>query len=399
MSARFQSSILMSSQKTFDIIVYGASGFTGRLVAEYLAKQAGHGLRWAMAGRNEEKLSAVRSEIGAPESTPLVVADAADPASLQAMVDSARVIITTVGPYQLYGSALVAACAASGTHYVDLCGEPLWMREMIAAHGDKAKQSGARIVFSCGFDSIPFDLGVFFLQEQAKAKLGAVCPRVRGRVRAMNGEFSGGTAASLGATMQAVSRDKSLIQLLVDPFCLADGFRGPEQPADNKPYEDEVLGQWVAPFIMATINTKNIHRSNALMGHPYGEDFQYDEMTATGPGEQGKAAAEMVANSNPLAGDDVPKPGEGPSREVREAGNYDILFIGTTADGREMRVAVSGDMDPGYGSTSKMLAESAVCLIEDCADLPGGIYTPAPAMGQKLIDRLVAHAGLDFRVE
>jgi short subunit dehydrogenase-like uncharacterized protein len=389
----------MSSEKSFDIIVYGASGFTGRLVAEYLARQGGHGLRWAMAGRNEAKLAEVREEIGAPESTPLVVADAADAESLKALVDSTRVVITTVGPYQLYGNELVAACANAGTHYVDLCGEPLWMRDMIAAHSDAARASGARIVFSCGFDSIPFDLGVYFLQEHAKASLGATCPRVRGRVRAMNGEFSGGTAASLGATMAAIGRDKSLIQVMVDPFSLAEGFRGPDQPADNKPYEDEVVGQWVAPFIMAAINTKNVHRSNALMGHPYGEDFQYDEMMLTGAGDQGKAVADMVASSNPLAGDDVPKPGEGPSKEAREAGNYDILFIGTAADGQEVRAAVTGDMDPGYGSTSKMLAESAVCLIEDCPELPGGIYTPAPAMGQKLIDRLVAHAGLDFRVE
>ncbi|MEM9760768.1 MAG: saccharopine dehydrogenase, partial [Pseudomonadota bacterium] len=221
----------------------------------------------------------------------------------------------------------------------------------------------------------------------------------RGRVRAMNGEFSGGTAASLGATMAAIQKEPELLQKLVDPFCLADGFRGPEQPADNKPREDELLGQWVAPFIMATINSKNVHRSNALMGHPYGEDFRYDEMMLTGPGEQGKAVAEMVASSNPLGGEDAPKPGEGPSRESREAGNYDILFVGTSADGQEIRAGVSGDMDPGYGSTSKMIAESAVCLIEDCADVSGGIYTPAPALGQRLIKRLMAHAGLDFRRE
>lgn len=196
----------MSSGKTFDIVIYGASGFTGRLVAEYLVKQNGHGLRWAMAGRNEEKLAAVRSEIGAPDTTPLVVSDAEDPDSLRNMVDSTRVVITTVGPYQLYGDGLVAACAAAGTDYVDLCGEPLWMRDMIVQHADQAKRSGARIVFSCGFDSIPFDLGVFFLQEHARQQLGAPCSRVRGRVRAMNGEFSGGTAASLGATMQAISR-------------------------------------------------------------------------------------------------------------------------------------------------------------------------------------------------
>ncbi len=389
----------MTTSKDFDIVIYGASGFTGRLVAEYLAAKDGHGLRWAMAGRNAEKLAAVRTEIGAPESTPLVIADASDPASLKAMVENTRAVITTVGPYQLYGAELVAACASAGTDYVDLCGEPLWMRDMIAAHHETAAASGARIVFSCGFDSIPFDLGVLYLQDAAKASLGAACPRVRGRVRSMNGEFSGGTAASFGATMAAIGKDPSLVQALVDPFVIANGFRGPDQPADNKPYEDEVVGQWVAPFIMASINTKNIHRSNALLGHAYGEDFQYDEMMMTGAGDQGKAVAEMVAATNPLGGDDIPQPGEGPSKEAREAGNYDVLFVGTSADGREIRTAVTGDMDPGYGSTSKMIAESAVCLIEDCADVPGGVYTPAPAMGQKLIKRLVDHAGLEFRRE
>ncbi len=389
----------MEQQRAFDIVIYGATGFTGRLVAEYLAQQGGHGLRWAMAGRNADKLAAVRDEIGAPADTPLVVADAGDPATLAAMAAGARCIISTVGPYQLYGSDLVAACAGHGTDYVDLCGEPLWMRDMIATHQDAAKASGARIVFSCGFDSIPFDLGVLYLQDAAREKFGAACPRVRGRVRAMNGEFSGGTAASLGATMERIKGEPELLQALVDPFSLADGFRGPEQPADNKPYEDELLGQWVAPFIMATINSKNIHRSNALLGHPYGEDFRYDEMMLTGPGEQGKAAAEYVAKADPLGGENAPKPGEGPSKEAREAGNYDVLFVGTSADGGEIRAAVSGDLDPGYGSTSKMIAESAVCLVTRCGELPGGIYTPAPALGQKLIERLQAHAGLTFTLE
>ncbi|KGE04942.1 saccharopine dehydrogenase family protein [Pseudohaliea rubra] len=389
----------MDKQRDFDIVIYGATGFTGRLVAEYLAQQQGHGLSWAMAGRNADKLAAVRDEIGAPADTPLVTADARDSSSLEAMAGGARCIISTVGPYQLYGSDLVAACARQGTDYVDLCGEPLWMREMIASHQAAAQASGARIVFSCGFDSIPFDLGVLYLQDAAREKFGAPCPRVRGRVRAMNGEFSGGTAASLGATMAAIKAAPELLNALIDPFALAEGFRGPEQPADNKPFEDELLGQWVAPFIMATINSKNIHRSNALLGHAYGEDFRYDEMMLTGPGEQGKAAAEYVAKADPLGGDDAPKPGEGPSKEAREAGNYDVLFVGTTADGREIRASVSGDMDPGYGSTSKMISESAVCLVSECADLPGGIYTPAPALGQKLVKRLEAHAGLSFRLE
>ncbi len=389
----------MTQARDFDIVVYGASGFTGRLVAEYLVQKKGHGLRWAMAGRNADRLAAVRDELGAPSDLPILVADASDPDSISAMVQGTRCVITTVGPYQLYGTPLLAACAEAGTHYVDLCGEPLWMRDMIDRYQAAAAASGARIVLSCGFDSLPFDLGVLFLQDAARETHGMACKRVRGRVRAMNGEFSGGTAASLGGTLERLKKEPELVKVLTDPFALAGGFRGPEQPADNKPREDEVLGQWVAPFIMATINSKNIHRSNALMGHPYGEDFQYDEMMLTGPGEQGKAVAEMVAAANPLAGDKAPKPGEGPSREAREAGNYDVLFVGTTADGQEARAAVSGDMDPGYGSTSRMIAESAVCLITDCEDLPGGIYTSAPAMGHKLIRRLVAHAGLSFRME
>lgn len=387
------------SDANFDIIVYGASGFTGRLVAEYMNQQYGRSVNWAMAGRSEEKLKAVRAEMGISDDTPLVVADADDAASLKAMVESTKVLITTVGPYQLYGSALVAACAQAGTDYVDLSGEPGWMHEMIGAHDAAAKASGARIVHSCGFDSIPFDLGVYFLQQAAQERFGQPCNQVRGRVRAMNGEFSGGTAASLGATMAALAKNPDLLAVLANPFSLANGFQGPEQPADNAPYEDEASGMWVAPFIMAAINTKNVHRSNALMGHAYGEDFLYDEMMVCGAGDEGKAMAEFVATVNPLAGDDVPQPGEGPDKAAREAGNYDNWFIGTTADGQRIEAASGGDMDPGYGSTSKMLAESAMCLLQDCASLGGGIYTPAPAMGEKLIKRLEANAGMYFRLE
>lgn len=388
------------SEKEFDIVIFGATGFTGRLVAEYMAKQyAGSSLRWAMAGRNAAKLNEVRDLIGAPSDTPLVTADSEDVASIEAMVARAKCVLTTAGPYQLYGSCLVAACAKLGTDYVDLSGEPGWMHEMIAAHSAAAKASGARIVFSCGFDSIPFDLGVYFLQEAARAEFGGPAPRVRGRVRSMVGTFSGGTAASFGATMAALSKDPSLFSVLADPFSLCEGFKGPDQPDGRKPYEDEAIAQWVAPFIMADINTKNIHRSNALMGHAYGQEFAYDEMMVTGAGEEGKAMAEFVATANPLGGDDAPKPGEGPSKEEREAGSYDVMFHGQMADGRVIKVSVGGDLDPGYGSTSRMIAESAVCLTQDCADLAGGIYTPAPAMGDKLIARLVNHAGLTFAIE
>jgi len=392
-------------QKEFDIVVHGATGFTGRLVIEYLLARGDTGLRWAMGGRSLDKLAAVRDEVGAPASTPLVVTDSADPASLAALMARTRLVLTTVGPYQLYGSALVQACAAHGVDYVDLCGEPAWMRQMIDAHHAAAQASGARIVFSCGFDSIPFDLGVLMLQDQMVKRFGAPAPRVRGRVRKMKGTFSGGTAASLKATMAAAATQPGVLDLLRNPFALTPGFEGPRLPSGNKPMVDEALSDgtgadtWVAPFVMAAINTRNVHRSNFLLQQAWGADFVYDEMLVTGPGAKGQAIAEAVAADKSLASDDGPKPGEGPSRAEREAGFYDVLFLGTGKNGETLRVGVQGDRDPGYGSTSKMIAESAMCLLQDATATPGGIWTPASAMGQRLIDRLQAHAGLTFAVE
>ncbi|MCB1973603.1 MAG: saccharopine dehydrogenase NADP-binding domain-containing protein [Burkholderiaceae bacterium] len=387
--------------KRFDLVVHGATGFTGRLVVEYLLQRypAGSGLRWAMGGRNAEKLAAVRDEVGAPADTPLVVTDTSSPASLQALMDQTRLVLTTVGPYQLYGNELVAACAAAGVDYVDLCGEPAWMRKMIDAHEATAQASGARIVFSCGFDSIPFDLGVFLLQNEMKARFGHPASRVRGRVRKMKGTFSGGTAASLKATMAAAA-DPGVLDLLRNPFSLTPGFEGPRQPSGAKPMVDEALGDgvWVAPFVMAAINTRNVHRSNFLLQHAYGQDFVYDEMLITGPGEKGEAIANAVAGDKSLGSDTGPKPGEGPSREERENGFYDVLFLGQDAAGNTLRVGVKGDRDPGYGSTSKMITEAAVCLLHN-THTPGGIWTTAPALGQALIDRLQANAGLTFAVE
>ncbi|MEE4359909.1 MAG: saccharopine dehydrogenase NADP-binding domain-containing protein [Pseudomonadales bacterium] len=388
--------------EAFDVVIYGATGYTGRLVAQYLTARQRDGLdvRWAMAGRNEKKLAAVRREIGAPADTPLLVADAAKPASILAMVERTLVVLTTVGPYQRYGEPLLEACATTGTDYVDLCGEVAWMRQMIDAHGAEAQESGARIVFSCGFDSVPFDLGVYFLQEQAQARFGHPLPRVKGRVRAMNGSFSGGTLASGQATMQAAMKDPEVLKLLMTPWALTPGFEGPEQPSGSKVMEDPSVGSWVAPFVMAQINTRNIHRSNLLLGHRYGADFVYDEMMMTGPGDAGRQMAEALAATDMMAaGEDAPKPGEGPSKAEREAGNYDLLFVGEDAEGHRMKVSVKGDMDPGYGSTSKMIAECALCLTDEATDLPGGIYTPAPAFGAAIIDRLQAHAGLSFTVE
>lgn len=391
----------MASPK-FDIVVYGATGFTGKLVAEYLAAhyKGDASLKWAMAGRSKEKLAAVRDEIGAPKDLPLIVADASDPASLKAMVEQTKSVITTVGPYMLYGNELLAACVAAGVDYFDLCGEPTWMRKKIEEHEAAAKKSGSRIMFSCGYDSLPFELGVFCAQEEAKKAFGAAAPRVKGRVREMKGTFSGGTAASMRALFEAAARDQSLVALLKNPFSLTPGFEGPKQPPGNRPVYDEELKTWTAPFVMANINTRNVHRSNLLLGHPYGKDFVYDEMVITGPGEQGEAIAKKVmAANNKLSGNDVPKPGEGPSKEERESGHYDLLFVAIAPDGRQARAVVKGDRDPGYGSTSKMISECAVCLLRDAADTAPGIWTPGAAMQHKLIKRLEANAGITFRPE
>tara|TARA_Y100001933_G_C18977803_1_gene555339 strand:- start:941 stop:1999 length:1059 start_codon:yes stop_codon:yes gene_type:complete len=351
-----------------------------------------------MAGRSMDKLEAVRDEIGAPASTPLVVADADDPASLDTMCARTKVVLSTVGPYQLYGDALVAACVKSGTDYADLCGEPGWMREQIDLHHEAAKNSGSRICFSSGFDSIPFDLGVLMLQQEAVKRHGSPAPRVKGRVRAMQGTFSGGTAASLTATMKNAAKNPGIIKVLNDPFGLTPGFTGPDQPSGMMPHYEDELGKWAAPFIMATINTKNVHRTNFLRGHPYGEDFRYDEMMLTSPGEAGKAAADAVVSmlKNPF-GAKPPKPGEGPTKEERENGFYDVLFVGEWEDGERLHYAVKGKYDPGYGSTSRMLAETGMGLLE--SDAEGGVGTPGSFLGEALVTRLQERAELTFAVE
>ncbi|MCK1475075.1 short subunit dehydrogenase-like uncharacterized protein [Bradyrhizobium sp. LB1.3] len=391
----------MSSAK-FDIIVYGATGFTGQLVAEYLTQhyKSDKTLKWAMAGRSLGKLKSVRDAVGAPGNTPLIVADASDAASLKAMAERTMSVVTTVGPYQLYGEELLAACVATGTDYFDLCGEPIWMRQMIDKYEAAAKESGARIVFSCGFDSVPFELGAFFVQEEAKRMFGAPASRVKGRVRDMRGTLSGGTAASAKATFDAVAKDISLITILNDPFALTPGFTGPKQPKGNRSLLEEDLQSWAAPFTMALINTRNVHRSNMLMGFPYGQDFVYDEMVLTGPGENGEANAKLVMAANAgKTGPDAPKPGEGPSKEERENGLFDLLYIAIAPDGRMVRAGVTGDRDPGYGSTSKMISECAICMLRDATDVAAGFWTPGAAMQHKLIKRLVEHAGLTFAVE
>ncbi|GJL96210.1 MAG: saccharopine dehydrogenase [Hyphobacterium sp.] len=405
------------TDRTFDIVVYGATGFTGRLVAEYLNATYGVGgdLKWAMAGRSASKLKSVRDEMGIPDDIPLVIADAGQPETLKVMADGAHVILTTVGPYQFYGEPLLAACAEAGTDYVDLCGEPAWMAQMIRKYQARAEQSGARLVFSCGFDSVPFDLGVWFLQREAKSRFGLTLPRVKGRVRKMKGTFSGGTAASLMATLEAASKDKSIIKLLTNPFSLVPGFKGPKQPHSDKAEYDATAQSWTAPFIMAPINTKNVHRTNALTGHAYGEAFVYDERMMTGDGPKGEKRAKAAARQDKVQNIllaiaptrwlirtfALPKPGDGPDKEARETGFYDVLFIGEDESGVRLKASVQGDKDPGYGSTSKMISECAAALVFDVdrQTTGGGVWTAGAAMGGKLVNRLQEKAGLTFRIE
>lgn len=382
----------------YDVVVYGASGFTGRLVAEYI--QATHpDLSWAMAGRSPAKLATVREEMGVPDGVPLLQADISDPASIKDMVSKTKLVITTVGPYLKYGEPLVAACAEAGTDYVDLCGEPPFMWDMIEKYDEVAKASGARIVHSCGYDSIPFDMGVYMLQQEAKSRFGAPFKDVKGRVRGMKGEYSGGTALSGAETTKLAQSDPDVMRRLFSPFALTPGFEGAKQPAGHKASYDEDLGSWAAPFYMAIINTKNVHRSNMLMGHPYGMDFTYSEMIATGPGDAGEAAAKAIASADTDAETAHLKAGDGPDKAAREAGFYDLVFTGVSETGERISVKVGDNRDPGYGSTCKIITEAALCLINDVPDAPGGVLTPAPVFGQAVIDRLRDNAGMVFEVE
>jgi short subunit dehydrogenase-like uncharacterized protein len=401
--------------REFDIIVWGATGFTGRLVAEYLLRQYGIGgdLQWAIAGRSEKKLEAVKQDLGA-ESLPTIVADSFDDDKLSSMAASAKVIITTVGPYAKYGSNLVAACAQHGTHYCDLAGEAQWIRRMIDMHHEAARESGARIVHCCGFDSIPMDIGVHFLQQEAKRRHGSYCKSIAMLVKATKGGLSGGTVGSALNLIKEARADKNVARVLTDPYGLnpPDERDGPDRYDQSNVVYDEVARTWTAPFVMAGINTKVVRRSHALLGYPYGKDFRYREAVMMG-GKRSNwlqanllvaglgifvAAASFRFTRGLLERFVVPKPGEGPNREQRENGFFDLRQFGELPDGTVIKTRITGDRDPGYGSTSKMLAESGVCLAKNELASGGGVLTPASAMGDALLARLQENAGLRFEV-
>jgi len=402
--------------RKYDVIIWGATGFTGRLVAEYINGKYGVDgtLKWAMAGRNAQKLESVSAEMGI-SGVDFVVADSHDRASLDAMCAQTSVICTTVGPYAKYGSELVESCIANGCDYCDLTGEVQWMRKMIDDHQVAAQKAGVRIVHTCGFDSIPSDMGVYFLQREAQSQLGGPCDQVHMRVKAMKGGLSGGTYASLSYVMEQAQEDRSIYKTLTNPYGLNPKGEqsGPDKRDLQSVVKDRDINAYIGPFIMAGINTKVVRRSNALSQYPYGKEFLYDEAMVTGKGLSGKmkgygllATLGMLMVGKPgsmmkkLVDKTQPKPGEGPNKQERENGFYNLLFLGKQDGDIKIKAKVTGDRDPGYGSTSKMLAESAICLALDKEKTPKvtGMLTPSVAMGDALLDRLEQNAGLTFSI-
>lgn len=405
--------------KPFHLVVYGATSFVGQILCRYLVGRfpPGGELRWAMAGRSRAKLEALHDELGvAIEAVPLLLADAADEAALGQMCAATSAVVSTVGPYALHGSLLVKVCAEGGTDYCDLTGEPQWIARMLKAHERSAQRSGARIVHSCGFDSIPSDLGLHLLQRESQTRFGQPCTRVKMRVRTLRGAFSGGTVASLMQAVKEASGDRALRRELANPYSLCSEPQHPKtrQPNLHGADFDPDFDAWVAPFIMSAINSRIVQRSHALAGRPWGEGFVYDEATLTGRGLKGRMKAVgmavalggfMLASVLPpsrwvLQRYVLPAPGEGPDPEAQARGSFDLRFHGRTDSAQTLRCRVAGDRDPGYGSTAKMLGEAASMLALELpkSQLEGGFWTPATAFGDPLIERLQAHAGVQFEV-
>jgi short subunit dehydrogenase-like uncharacterized protein len=408
-----------SNRPVHDLIIFGATSFVGQLTAHYLAghvQAQGVKLNWALAGRSQAKLEQVRRSLGAGwEQLPLVLADAADAAQLHAMCAQTRLVVSTVGPYALYGEPLVRACAESGTDYCDLTGETQWIKRMIDHYEAMAKQSGARIVHCCGFDSIPSDLGVRFLQRQALERWGEPAVQVKMRVRTLKGGASGGTVASIVNVVREASTDAEARRVLLNPFSLCPPGHGftARQTRVSGAGHDADFGAWMAPFIMGSINEAVVRRSNALMPESHTPGFSYHEAMLTGSGAKGWATACSISAATAafMAGVALPptryllerfalpKPGEGPSEAQRQAGHYDLRFLGVSASGKRLRTCVTGEGDPGYASTSRLLGQSALCLaLDDAVVKQGGFWTPASLLGDALQARLTRHDVLRFEV-
>ena len=391
-----------------DVVVYGATGFVGKLTALYLAGAAPEGTRIALAGRSQAKLERVRSELPANAAEwPLIVADSADAEAVAAMAASSRAIATTVGPYYRYGLPLVEACADAGTHYADLTGETLFMRRSIDLADERAKASGARIVHTCGFDSIPSDIGVMLLAQHAAETGAGELLKTTLVVTAMRGGISGGTIDSLRGQLDAAKADKSLRKVMVDPYGLSpDRSAEPEGKDERDPMgviHDEELGGWLAPFVMGTVNSRVVRRSNSLQDHAYGSELRYRELMLAGGLPLGPVKAAGIAGgiASLVAGLSVgptrklldrvlPDPGEGPSEKAREAGFFKIDVHAKTSSGRDLVCRISAPGDPGYKATGVMLGESALALALDGDRLPdaAGVLTPATGIGVRLAERL-----------
>ena len=402
----------MIQSRKFDVIIWGASGFTGKLVAEYLYKNysSSGDLKWAIAGRDFSKLELVREEI-ADSKIPIIIADSNDMISLNNMTKKTKVICTTVGPYAKFGSNLVSSCVDNQTHYCDLAGEVQWIRKMIDAHHDKAKANKTKIVNSCGFDSIPSDLGVYFIQKKSIEISKQRAKHIKMRVAGVKGGISGGTYASLSNVSNEAFKDKDIFKVVINPYGLnpKGDLKGLDKNDLRKIIYDKASNGWIGPFVMAAINTKIVRRSNALSGYLYGKNFMYDEATLSGKGLKGRVKAYMSAiplallmSAKPgsflkrIIDAFLPKPGQGPDKKNREQGFYNLRFYIELEDGSNAFAKVTGDMDPGYGSTAKMLGETAVCLAKDSLPNSVGVLTPSIAMGDAILNRLQKNAGLTF---
>jgi short subunit dehydrogenase-like uncharacterized protein len=413
-----------ATPREFDIVLYGATGFVGKLTAEYLAR-AGGDARIALAGRSAERLLAVRETLGeSAQSWPILAADAASPSSLQEMAARTQVVVTTVGPYSRYGMPLVAACAAAGTDYADLTGEAMFIRETIDLYHKQAADTGARIVHCCGFDSIPSDLSVYALYRAARDDGAGELGDTNFVMRSFSGGVSGGTVASMVDVMQATSSDPDLRRELADPYTLSTD-RGAEPevgPQPDLPWRrgrqiaPELAGHWTTGFVMASINTRVVRRSNALQDWSYGRRFRYSENMSLGSSSLapvtsavasgvGKAAFALGSRyfrllPRRLVDRVVPKPGTGPSPEARERGYYRIETYTTTTSGARYVARMEQQGDPGYKATSVLLGECGLALALDRDKLSDlhGVLTPAAAMGDALLARFGA-AGVSLRTE
>ena len=398
----------MAQQRDLDVIVFGATGFVGRLVAGYLARHAPDGVRIGLAGRSQERLTSVRSELGPrAASWPLFVADSDNRESLEALATRTRVVATTVGPYRKHGLPLVVACTKAGTHYADLAGEVAFMRDSIDTCHDAAAQAGVRIVHACGFDSIPSDLGVLLLHQAAESDGVGDLEETTLVVKSLKGSLSGGTIDSMKVQLQEARAEPRVRRLVADPYALSPDRA--EEPAlgDERDLmrvrRDNDLGIWVGPFLLAGSNTRVVRRSNALQGWAYGRRFRYREVTGFGSGPMaplkgagmaatvvGLAAGLSFSPTRAVLGRVLPAPGEGPSEKAREAGSFLVEIHAKTSSGTRYVGRVAARGDPGYAATSLMLGEAALCLAQDGERLPAraGVLTPATAMGTRLVERL-----------